>query len=422
MRRHLRDVLVATGWNVSQTAVRLGITRNTVRARMRKYGLLREPAPVALPAAPAVAIGRRGDAGWQTQLLAFVRVEVSSTAAPVSASASTRALEAAEEKLRGFGARAEEVGVSGLVAVFGIEPLEDSVRRATLSALAVARSGPGDPALAVAVHAGEALVRSGAQAPLDQDSKRAAVAMLERIEAARPAGERGVLVSVAAAAFVARDFELRPCGPDASLVSAPRPGLVVRRAGTPALVGRETEMSFLLARLEYAVAGRGHVVAIAGEPGIGKSRLLVELRALAQDRASWVDVRCWSHLAAVPYAAVVDLARQLCKIDEGDDAVRVEAKLAPAAQPLALAPAQTSALLELSGFLDERRADLICPTPSRRSSSIAFASCHPSSGARWSSPPCWAGSSRSRSSSGCCRPAIARAWSSPSCRSWIWWS
>ena len=367
VRGHLHDVLVATGWNVSQTAARLGVTRNTVRARMRKYGLQREQA--AAPAAASTAgPTRRGEAGWQSQLLAFVRVEVSSMAGPVSASASTRALEAAEEKLRGFGARTEEVGVSGLVAVFGIEPLEDSVRRATLAALAVARQGPGDLALAVAVHAGEALVRSGAQAPLDQGSKRAAVEVLERVESARLAGERGVLVSVAAGAFVARDFELRPCGPEALLASAPRPGLVVRRAGASPLVGRETEMSFLLSRLEHTIAGRGHVVAIAGEPGIGKSRLLVELRALAHDRTQWIDVRCWSHLAAVPYAAVVDMVRQLCGIDDGDDAERVGAKLAAAAQPLALAPAQASSLLELSGFFD---AGLL--TPEARNQAVVSA-------------------------------------------------
>jgi transcriptional regulator with AAA-type ATPase domain len=358
MRRHLCEVLAATGWNVSQTAARLGIARNTVRARMRKYGLHRgargSAAPAASPTTPAPAAPRRSDAGWQAQMLAFVRVEAAGAGAP---------LEIAEEKLRGFGGRIEERGPSGLVAVFGLEPLEDAARRATLAALAVAR--PESPAdggvVAVAVHAAEALVRSGADAPVDHGSKRAAVDVLERIELARPPGERGVLLSAAAAAFVARDFELRPCGPEASLASAPRSGLAMRRAGVPALVGREGEISFLLARLEHALTGRGHVVAVAGEPGIGKSRLLVELRAAAAERARWVDVRCWSHLASVPYAAVVDLARQLAGIDDGDDAGRVAAKLAGAAAPLAFASAQATALLELFGFVDEARAGLLTP-------------------------------------------------------------
>src|ERR1700675_3716163 len=53
MREHLRHVLVDTGWNISRAAASLGITRNTVRARIEKYGLRRDddaaarPAPVA---------------------------------------------------------------------------------------------------------------------------------------------------------------------------------------------------------------------------------------------------------------------------------------------------------------------------------------------------------------------------------------
>ena len=38
-RQRLSDVLAETGWNISRTAAILGITRNTVRARITKYGL-----------------------------------------------------------------------------------------------------------------------------------------------------------------------------------------------------------------------------------------------------------------------------------------------------------------------------------------------------------------------------------------------
>ena len=38
-RRRLDDALAQTGWNISRTAARLGITRNTVRARIARYGL-----------------------------------------------------------------------------------------------------------------------------------------------------------------------------------------------------------------------------------------------------------------------------------------------------------------------------------------------------------------------------------------------
>jgi putative protein kinase ArgK-like GTPase of G3E family len=43
-------------------------------------------------------------------------------------------------------------------------------------------------------------------------------------------------------------------------------------------VGRHAELQFLRDRLVAAIAGRGQVVGISGDPGIGKSRLLDELR------------------------------------------------------------------------------------------------------------------------------------------------
>ncbi|MGH2586683.1 MAG: ATP-binding protein, partial [Dehalococcoidia bacterium] len=46
--------------------------------------------------------------------------------------------------------------------------------------------------------------------------------------------------------------------------------------GPTSFVGRERELTALVARLEGASAGRGGIVLIAGEPGIGKTRVLQE--------------------------------------------------------------------------------------------------------------------------------------------------
>ncbi len=45
------------------------------------------------------------------------------------------------------------------------------------------------------------------------------------------------------------------------------------------LIGREEELEFLLRRWQRAASGEGRVVLLTGEPGIGKSRLLVEFEA-----------------------------------------------------------------------------------------------------------------------------------------------
>ncbi len=67
-------------------------------------------------------------------------------------------------------------------------------------------------------------------------------------------------------------------------------------------VGRERELAALGSSLENALAGRGNVVLIAGEPGIGKSRLADELTRDAEARGARVLVgRCWEAGGAPAY-------------------------------------------------------------------------------------------------------------------------
>jgi predicted ATPase len=49
----------------------------------------------------------------------------------------------------------------------------------------------------------------------------------------------------------------------------------------PQLIGRQSELAQVLAQVEAARAGRSGVVMLAGEPGIGKTRLLDEVAAHA---------------------------------------------------------------------------------------------------------------------------------------------
>src|SRR5207237_3505222 len=67
-------------------------------------------------------------------------------------------------------------------------------------------------------------------------------------------------------------------------------------------VGREAELQALLGGLEEAFAGRGCLFMLAGEAGIGKTRLADELSSRGRKRGAVVLWgRCWEAAGAPPY-------------------------------------------------------------------------------------------------------------------------
>ena len=74
------------------------------------------------------------------------------------------------------------------------------------------------------------------------------------------------------------------------------------------LVGREAERATLLAGLDEAIAGRGSFVMIAGEPGIGKTRLTADILAEARRRGIFCLVgHCYEMEGAPPYVPFVEM-------------------------------------------------------------------------------------------------------------------
>ena len=84
-------------------------------------------------------------------------------------------------------------------------------------------------------------------------------------------------------------------------------------------VGRGREMSTLWDILAAVEAGRGQVVGIVGEPGVGKSRLLHEFRRSLTDRqVTYLEGRCLSYGSAIPYLPLQDIIRSNCGIADSD--------------------------------------------------------------------------------------------------------
>jgi len=116
---------------------------------------------------------------------------------------------------------------------------------------------------------------------------------------------------------------LRPCG------SRTRLDVAAERGLTP-LVGRERELVMLRERFREVKAGRGQVVGIAGEAGLGKSRLVLEFqRALAQagDAVTWLEGHCISFGQPSPFLPLVEQLRTHFQIDELDGEPEIIAKL-----------------------------------------------------------------------------------------------
>jgi len=109
---------------------------------------------------------------------------------------------------------------------------------------------------------------------------------------------------------------------------------------TSPLVGREKEIREITERLDALRAGRGQLVAVIGEAGLGKSRLIAELRksfAPIENRKSkiknpkWLEARSLSYETQTPYAPFVSLFNHLFEIqadDNGADAYeKIKTKL-----------------------------------------------------------------------------------------------
>ena len=96
-------------------------------------------------------------------------------------------------------------------------------------------------------------------------------------------------------------------------VGAPLPNRPAPVQSAARLAGRDAEVAALREALDSLRRGRGRVVELVGEPGIGKSRLLAELLAMA-DQERRLVVRCDAYATAIPYGVANMLMRDLLSV------------------------------------------------------------------------------------------------------------
>jgi tetratricopeptide (TPR) repeat protein len=186
-----------------------------------------------------------------------------------------------------------------------------------------------------------------------------------------------ILMSAATHELVHGEMQSETCGAlDVEGTPTPVPvytvrGLRQRRAGVTGygarvlsrFVGREQELALLHACLAQVTQGQGQAVGIAGDPGLGKSRLLYEFQqSLQRQPVTYYQGHCLPYSQRTPYLPIRDLVRHYCSISETDapDAITLKVHqclqeaglVAEEATPLLLelldVPVTTAALSQLS--------------------------------------------------------------------------
>jgi class 3 adenylate cyclase len=89
--------------------------------------------------------------------------------------------------------------------------------------------------------------------------------------------------------------------------------------GLTKFVGREREMEALKHAAEQASAGRGQIVAAMAEPGVGKSRLFFEFKAVSQSGCMVLEAFSVSYGKASAYLPVIELLKGYFEIVDQDD-------------------------------------------------------------------------------------------------------
>jgi class 3 adenylate cyclase/tetratricopeptide (TPR) repeat protein len=98
--------------------------------------------------------------------------------------------------------------------------------------------------------------------------------------------------------------------------------------GLTPFVGRQRELEALHQALARAQTGHGQVVALVGEAGVGKSRLVHEC-VHSHRTQGWrvLESASVSYGKATPYFPVTDLLKRYCRVDDGDDVRTIRAKV-----------------------------------------------------------------------------------------------
>ncbi len=251
----------------------------------------------------------------------------------------------AEEVVRRHGGVVNRFDGDAMEALFGVPAThEDDPVRAVRAALELHRRarelgdrGPEQPVprLRSGIHAGSFAVQPAGE--VDREYRVAGPALELAAELSNRAPADEIWVSPDCRRAIAGLFDTKELAPIAGFQvlggSEPRTRLeAAERVGLTAFTGREREMAALRRALEEAAAGTGRFVTVAGDAGVGKSRLLLELRyLLGRTGVGSLQGRCEPSEGGTAYLPFVEALRGWLGTGRGErfalDAGQVVARL-----------------------------------------------------------------------------------------------
>jgi class 3 adenylate cyclase/tetratricopeptide (TPR) repeat protein len=257
------------------------------------------------------------------------------------------------EAVHNFEGTVNEVRGDGIMALFGA-PLahEDHALRACFAALRmqetmkryaqeVRRSDGLLVQIRVGLNSGEVVVRSiGSDLRMDYSAVGRTTHLAARMEQLAAPGS--IQLTAETLGLVEGFVQVAPLGPvpikglaepievfELVGASAARTRLeAASRRGLTRFVGRNPELEQLRDVLDQARMGRGQVVAVVGEPGVGKSRLFWEFtRSRRLQRWLVLESASVSYGKATAYFPVIELLRGYFEIDTRDDPRKIREKV-----------------------------------------------------------------------------------------------
>ena len=265
-------------------------------------------------------------------------------------------------ELERFGGTVEKFIGDAVMALFGAPVAhEDDPERAVRAALAIrdwiVEEGE-SLQVRIGVNTGEALVALGARSSQGEGMAAGDVVnTAARIQTAAPVN--AILVGEQTYRATADIIEYRESEPVVAkgksnpvlawqaVVARSRSGVEAQRASAP-LVGRQRELELLVSTVARVREERSpQLVTLIGVPGIGKSRLVLELaNVLEQDRAliTWRQGRSLPYGEGVTFWALGEIVKAQAGILENDSAEQARAKLRRAVAELVVDGAEQELL------------------------------------------------------------------------------